>query len=251
MKKYLACKADYKKIQSDEINKVITQLKIGVTTEEDANVISRRLSNSLENGRLNLSCCKISDKILNQILPLLSVLNITTLDLNSNDIRDEGAKALAKELKINDSLTHLVLWCNSIGDEGATALAKALNINESLTELNIWNNKIRTEGAKALAKELEINEEIADANERLISLKYHLILILNSKSETNIARLIVPVIVDYLRYDCLSDEARQKLKTISERKQQQTTQLASNQVPEPPKKIQKLKPKKPTPAVLR
>ena len=50
MKKRLALKFDNKNRQSDEINKVITQLKIGGTPEKDANKIREQLNKSLENG---------------------------------------------------------------------------------------------------------------------------------------------------------------------------------------------------------
>ena len=50
MKKHLAIHPDYKKIQIDEIDKVITQLKIGGTPEKDANKIREQLNKSLENG---------------------------------------------------------------------------------------------------------------------------------------------------------------------------------------------------------
>ena len=133
MKKHLAINPDYQKIQIDEIDKVITQLKEGGTTEEDTNKIRERLYKSLKNERLDLSNLKISDEILNQILPLLSVLNITILNLNSNDIGPEGAKALAKALIENTSLKTLNLNSNDIGPEGAKALAEALE-NKQITE---------------------------------------------------------------------------------------------------------------------
>ena len=51
------------------------------------------------------------------------------LSLGLNGIRDEGAKALAAELKQMPNLTSLNLGFNNIGKEGAEALNKALEAN--------------------------------------------------------------------------------------------------------------------------
>ena len=80
-----------------------------------------------------------------------------------NNIGDEGAKALAEALKVNQSLQDLNLSCrkndtyylislysffepstghhtfvdNNIGSEGAKTLAEALKVNQSLQNLNL------------------------------------------------------------------------------------------------------------------
>ncbi len=53
---------------------------------------------------------------------------LTTLVLNSNNIGDEGAKAIAEALKVNAVLTELHLYHNNISDDGAKAIAEALNV---------------------------------------------------------------------------------------------------------------------------
>ena len=53
--------------------------------------------------------------------------------------------------------------------------------------------------------------------------KYHLIWILNSKFETNMATLIVPIIARYLLSDYMGDEAARKFLHQSESNQQQHT----------------------------
>ena len=116
MKKRLAIQPDYKKIQIDEIDNVISTLKNDFIPDEHANEISERLYNSLKNGNLNLSYCQISDEILNQIFPLLSVLNIKELNLRHNQIGPSGAKALAETLKTNTSLQEIYLSFNNFGD---------------------------------------------------------------------------------------------------------------------------------------
>ncbi|KAF8929331.1 hypothetical protein BGZ52_002349, partial [Haplosporangium bisporale] len=54
---------------------------------------------------------------------------LTTLDLESNSIGDDGAQTLAEALKTNNTLTTLYLEDNSIGDNGAQALAEVLQTN--------------------------------------------------------------------------------------------------------------------------
>ena len=67
MKKYLAIKPDYEKIQIGEIDKVISKLKTDGTPEKHANKISDQLLNSLKSRYLDLSDCQISDKIVQDI----------------------------------------------------------------------------------------------------------------------------------------------------------------------------------------
>ena len=83
---------------------------------------------------------------------------VEELNLTSNNISDEGAKALAEALKVNTALQGL-LWLgdNEISDEGAKALAEALKVNTALQKLDLYENKISDEGAKALAEALKVN----------------------------------------------------------------------------------------------
>ncbi|KAK3238678.1 hypothetical protein CYMTET_51328 [Cymbomonas tetramitiformis] len=106
------------------------------------------------------------------VLSKLLVFNtsLNTLDLSSNEIGPEGAKALAVALTpnaegvFNTSLNTLNLYSNPIGDEGAKALAVTLTSNAKgmfNTSLNIHlnGNNIGPEGAEALAVALTPNEE--------------------------------------------------------------------------------------------
>ncbi|KAL0242495.1 hypothetical protein GEMRC1_005058 [Eukaryota sp. GEM-RC1] len=85
---------------------------------------------------------------------------VTSVDLGSNSIEDEDARALAEVLKINTSVTGIDLRNNSIGDEGARALAEALKVNVSVTSVNLWDNSIGYEGARALAEALKVNASV-------------------------------------------------------------------------------------------
>ena len=84
------------------------------------------------------------------VVPFLNThAEIKSLNLSYNNIRAEGARALA----LNQSLITLNLCSNNIKDEGAKALAD----NKSLTALNLRTNNIRDEGAKALAANLNLS----------------------------------------------------------------------------------------------
>ena len=53
--------------------------------------------------------------------------NLQTLDLSSNSIGDDGAKALAEGLTHCPNLQNILsLWSNSIGDDGAKTLTERL-----------------------------------------------------------------------------------------------------------------------------
>ena len=77
----------------------------------------------------------------------------TYLDLESEAINDDRARALAEALKTNKTLTHLILDSNSIGDDGARALAEALKTNKTITDLYITEINLVRRGCMAKAHE--------------------------------------------------------------------------------------------------
>jgi hypothetical protein len=83
---------------------------------------------------------------------------VTTLSLWDNSIGDEGAKAIAEALKVNEVVTTLDLrGGNNIGDEGVIAIAEALKVNAVVTTLSLGSNNIGDEGAIAIAEALKAN----------------------------------------------------------------------------------------------
>ncbi|XP_064635865.1 leucine-rich repeat-containing protein 71-like isoform X4 [Lineus longissimus] len=83
---------------------------------------------------------------------------IQHLSLRHNSITDHGAKLLGTALgtvhKTNVKLISLNLNSNQISDEGATSLAGGLRFNRCLLSLCLANNKISDSGAKKLAEVL-------------------------------------------------------------------------------------------------
>ena len=77
--------------------------------------------------------------------------NLQTLDLHSNNMGNDGAKALADCLKHHNNLQTLYLYSNNIGNDGAKALADCLKHHTNLQTLSLSSNNIGSVGAKALA----------------------------------------------------------------------------------------------------
>ncbi|KAK3281841.1 hypothetical protein CYMTET_10391 [Cymbomonas tetramitiformis] len=94
-----------------------------------------------------------------------SLLDVDALDLSIKKLKPADAILLTNDLVFNTSLNTLDLEGNNIGNEGAEALAAALSPNEEgvfntfLNTLNLGRNNIGNEGAEALAAALSPNEE--------------------------------------------------------------------------------------------
>ena len=102
---------------------------------------------------LNLSKNEIGVKgavMLGRVLKHLEELKV--LGVAQNEIRDEGAQAIAEGLSPTQ-LRKIVLTNNYISDEGAVCLVKKLNL--SLEELFLETNLITDEGGKNIALELQ------------------------------------------------------------------------------------------------
>lgn len=72
-----------------------------------------------------------------------SSCSLETLIVAWNKIRLNGAVAIGKSIKLNQSLLHLDLSFNGIGTEGGEALGNSLHSNTTLQYLNISSNNIR------------------------------------------------------------------------------------------------------------
>ena len=78
------------------------------------------------------------------------------MNLYFNEIGNLGCSAFGEALKANGSrLKRLNMNMNNIGDDGLMKLANGLKSNTSLMELNLSGNNIKRNGALALARVLE------------------------------------------------------------------------------------------------
>lgn len=139
----------------------------------DAVLLERFKNNDPTLTTLDLNNRKLDSHDIQQLVDaLVTNTTLTTLNVEGNNIGDEGAKALAantilislnigynqvgvkgaKALAANTTLTTLNVGGNFIGDEGAKALAD----NATLITLNVETNKISDNGARALATNITL-----------------------------------------------------------------------------------------------
>ncbi|KAL0244701.1 hypothetical protein GEMRC1_008783 [Eukaryota sp. GEM-RC1] len=89
---------------------------------------------------------------------------VTTVNLWHNSIGAEGARVLADMLKVNNSVSSIHLGGTSIGDEGVKALVEALKVNTVVTSIDLWDNSIGDEGACSIADALKINTTVTSVD---------------------------------------------------------------------------------------
>ncbi|KAM6244106.1 NLR family CARD domain-containing protein 3 isoform 2-T3 [Spheniscus humboldti] len=126
------------------------------------NICKSLLSQLLFCHNLRLDNNQFKDNVMELLGSVLSVKDcqIQKLSLAENQISNKGAKALARSLMVNRSLTALDLRSNSIGPTGAKALADALKKNQVLLSLNLQHNTIKEDGATFLAEALLTNHRL-------------------------------------------------------------------------------------------
>jgi Ran GTPase-activating protein (RanGAP) involved in mRNA processing and transport len=113
-----------------------------------------------------------TDEAVSKAINLLShPASVKRIDLKGRNIKNEGAKALAKALTESKTRTIDVfdLSDNDIGDEGAIALAKALTKNEwtYIEVFDLSNNKIGEKGMKEVLEyvpEMELLDKLVVGN---------------------------------------------------------------------------------------
>nr|XP_039333776.1 NLR family CARD domain-containing protein 3 isoform X1 [Saimiri boliviensis boliviensis] len=113
--------------------------------------------------KLRLDANQFQDPVMELLGSVLSGKDcrIQKISLAENQISNKGAKALARSLLVNRSLTSLDLRSNSIGPQGAKGLADSLKINRTLTSLSLQGNTIRDDGAKSMAEALASNRTLS------------------------------------------------------------------------------------------
>ncbi|NWQ89595.1 NLRC3 protein, partial [Burhinus bistriatus] len=129
------------------------------------NVCKSLLSQLLFCHNLRLDNNQFKDNVMELLGSVLSVKDCQIQKLRwdlaqGRQISNKGAKALARSLMVNRSLTALDLRSNSIGPTGAKALADALKKNQVLLSLNLQHNTIKEDGATFLAEALLTNHRL-------------------------------------------------------------------------------------------
>lgn len=94
---------------------------------------------------------------------------ITCIDLSSNDLSDHSGSYLARILKKNNTLAKLELDNNNLGPSSAHAFAEALRVNTSLVYLSLDSNPLTAHGSNYtgfvdLTKSLRQNSTLKSLN---------------------------------------------------------------------------------------
>ncbi|XP_004365206.2 hypothetical protein CAOG_00335 [Capsaspora owczarzaki ATCC 30864] len=88
--------------------------------------------------------------------------SVTAVILYHNWIRAVGAQSIAEFLKEDTTLTYFSLWSNQIGDVGAQAIAEALKVSKTRAALDLHGNSIGDAGAHAIAEALKVNTTLTN-----------------------------------------------------------------------------------------
>ena len=117
---------------------------------------------SLQLERWHISIYQSEHEITNLLAQVLRVnTSLSSLLLCASLIGAEGANSISQALAVNTSLSSLDLSYNSIGYEGASSLAQALRVNTSLSSLGLRDNSIDADGANSLAQSLRVNTSLS------------------------------------------------------------------------------------------
>jgi|GEM_PF-4270607 len=109
---------------------------------------------------LNLASNHLTGEKFTALLPiLLSLTNLSWLNLHNNGIDNSGIEELVKLLDQN-KLVYLDLSDNDFNDEGMRLLADALRRNTSLRYLDIYNADLGSEGEDLLLNALRDNRTL-------------------------------------------------------------------------------------------
>ena len=108
------------------------------------------------------------------VAAMLKMHRCSDLDLCGNQIRDQGASAIAEMLEHNRSLTRLDLRSNDIGVDGASAIFFALAKNSTLTDLDLGVPPVGGGVRNRLgAKAVETLSSLLKSNRSLFHLSLH------------------------------------------------------------------------------
>ena len=115
---------------------------------------------------VNLHGIRMTDyfeiEIISNSLKMNSTLS--ELILSNNKITDKEAEELSEAIEVNEALQHLDISHNTITDHGVSAISDCLINNTVLHKLNLSKNQITDEGAKALAEAIQVNTKLQELN---------------------------------------------------------------------------------------
>ena len=146
---------------------ICDEVNIGVACDANGDAAAEIVAAVLEIQRqvkyINLPRCKVGDggaAALANVLRDYRETSFICLNLNSNQVGDYGAKAIAAAWMCNTGLfLGIDLWGSIVGDSGAKAIGEALKCStrKSGVTINLDCNQIGDEGAEAMANGIRNN----------------------------------------------------------------------------------------------
>jgi Ran GTPase-activating protein (RanGAP) involved in mRNA processing and transport len=126
------------------------------------NTTLRTLDLSFDNDRGDRGY--INDKSITVLAGALNKTIVSAVHLSHNEIKDEGATALAQLLKTNQTLKYFSIAENMITAKGGKVIAEALKCNSTLHTLYFDHNPLGDEGMGAIAEALKKNHTLRVVN---------------------------------------------------------------------------------------
>ena len=109
---------------------------------------------------LGLANCGLHERDMPMLLLKANRIHLNILNLEGNELGDEGAVMLGSFLSTNSSLEVLNLAWNAIHLRGIAAVSKGLKANTVLQNLDISRNSISNEGATEISEVLAMNKSL-------------------------------------------------------------------------------------------
>ena len=129
--------------QGSEYNRLFTYLKFKYNSEDDFHF--KCFNENIKNIDLSFNH-KINLSLMNHIL---SLKNLSKLNLQMNNITDKEIKSIANFIKYNNTpIKNLILKNNKISSEGSMYISDLIKFSHTLKKLDLSFNELKSEGVK-------------------------------------------------------------------------------------------------------
>ena len=129
--------------QGSEYNRLFTYLKFKYNSEDDFHF--KCFNENIKNIDLSFNH-KINLSLMNHIL---SLKNLSKLNLQMNNITDKEIKSIANFIKYNNTpIKNLILKNNKISSEGSMYISDLIKVSLTLKKLDLSFNELKSEGVK-------------------------------------------------------------------------------------------------------
>ena len=174
----------YKVSELLKSNKILKSLNLSncKLSRSDAESISEGLAYNKALLNLNLSKNNIGTAGCIWIFEALRYekTKLNTIDLSSNNIRNEGVKALIATLEVNFALEKINLYNNIINDEIGNDLVIAVKNNKVVQHVNLGLNTVNKLHNARIKEYCKVNSQLVEKNE-LPFIKHEIINLLQNE----------------------------------------------------------------------